>query len=340
LAVSGGADSTALLVLAARWRKTLEQGPRLVAVTIDHGLRPGSGQEAAAVAQLAASLGVEHRTLCWRGTKPSTGIQEAARKARYRLLAAAAREVGACHVATAHTLDDQAETVLFRLARGSGPAGLAAMARVAPLPFEAPPKEAASKRRWSEPLVLVRPFLGVPKARLVATLEAEGIPFFEDPSNRDPRFARTRLRALMPAFAREGLDAARWALLARRVARAEAAIERAVDEAAQRLSLTHWSKSGPIVLDAQAFAALADEVALRLVGRAIHAVGREGPVELGKLEALFDALCDFRRSGLSNRFRRTLAGAVVTLTQARLVIERAPPRRAGRTRRRRCEEQV
>lgn len=344
LAVSGGPDSTALLFLAARWRRMLESGPRLVAVTVDHGLRPGSGQEAAAVGRLAASLGVEHRTLRWRGAKPATGIQEAARKARYRLLAAAAREAGARHVATAHTLEDQAETVLFRLARGSGLTGLAAMTRVAPMPFgasqetsETSPMTAARGRGRSEPVLLVRPFLGIPKARLVATLEAEGIPFAEDPSNRDPRFTRTRLRALMSALSREGLDAARWALLARRVARADAAIERAVDEAVGHVCLTQWSKSGPIVFDAEAFGTLAEEIRLRLLGRAIDAVGREGPAELGKLEALCAALCDVGRAGSRKAFRRTLAGAVVTLTPARLVVERAPPRRARRTHGRRSE---
>ena len=129
LAISGGPDSTALLLLAARWRKSLKAGPKLVAVTVDHGLRPEAKREAAAVKKLARSLGVEHRTMRWTGRKPSTGLQQAARNARYGLLAAAAKSAGARHVLTAHTMDDQAETVLIRLARGSGVSGLAAMAR-------------------------------------------------------------------------------------------------------------------------------------------------------------------------------------------------------------------
>ena len=127
-------DSTALLLLAARWRKSLKRGPKLVAVTVDHGLRPEAKREAAAVKKLARSLGVEHRTMRWTGRKPSTGLQQAARNARYGLLAAAAKSAGARHILTAHTMDDQAETVLIRLARGSGVSGLAAMARNAPLP--------------------------------------------------------------------------------------------------------------------------------------------------------------------------------------------------------------
>src|SRR5262249_33075774 len=213
LAVSGGPDSTALLVLAARWWAGLRTGPDLLAVTVDHGLRRGSAREARAVKRLAARLGVRHRTLKWTGAKPKTGLQEAARAVRYRLLAAAARGARATYVLTGHTRDDQAETVLLRIARGSRPSRLFAMARRAPL------------EGWT----LVRPLLDLPKARLIATLDSVGMSFVDDPSNRDPRFTRARLRALMPALAAEGLNAERLALLARRLRRAETAIELAVD---------------------------------------------------------------------------------------------------------------
>ncbi len=105
-----------------------------MAVTVDHGLRPEAAREAAAVKRLAKSLGVAHRTLRWRGKKPKSGLQEAARIARYRLLAETASRAGYAHILTAHTLDDQAETILFRLARGSGLVGLAGMAHASPLP--------------------------------------------------------------------------------------------------------------------------------------------------------------------------------------------------------------
>ncbi len=141
--MSGGPDSTALLWLAARWRARRKHGPTLIAVTVDHGLRPESAREARAVKRLAAKLDVAHRTVRWSGKKPETGIQQAAREARYRLLADAARKAGARHILTAHTLDDQAETVLFRLARGSGIAGLRGMARRALL---APPREGGERR--------------------------------------------------------------------------------------------------------------------------------------------------------------------------------------------------
>jgi tRNA(Ile)-lysidine synthase len=316
LAVSGGPDSIALLMLAARWAKRLKRAPKLLAVTIDHGLRPESAREATAVKRLAKRLGVAHRTLRWRGAKPATGLQEAARVARYRLLADAAARSGSSCILTGHTRDDQAETVLFRLARGSGLSGLAAMARAAPLPG-----------LGASEIVLVRPLLDIPKARLTATLAAAGLGFAEDPSNHDPRFARARLRTIMPALEREGLDARRLALLAGRVRRAEAAVEFAVAVARDALSPGPWPQRGPISFDLARFAALPTEIALRLLGRAIAHTGDEGPVELGKLETLFEALRTAR-----GPLRRTLAGALVTLSADRLRVERAPKRRTLTTR--------
>ena len=244
LAVSGGPDSTALMVLAARWRQSLKHKPALTAVTIDHGLRAQAKREAAAAGRLARKLGLAHRTLRWSGTKPRTGLQQAARAARYRLLAEAARRANATHILTAHTLDDQAETVLIRMSRGSGVTGLGAMMRVANLPGDG-----------TGQLKLVRPLLDIPKSRLVATLKAAKIPFADDPSNRDPRFTRARLRRLMPELAREGLDAGRLALLARRLKRADAAIEAAVDWAETELTLA------PAIFDAAGYARLPAEIA-------------------------------------------------------------------------------
>ena len=315
LAVSGGPDSTALLLLAARWRKARRRGPKLVAVTVDHGLRRESMREAKAVGRLARSLGVEHRIVRWLGRKSATGLQQAARQARYRLLAEAARKSGARHVLTAHTLDDQAETVLIRLARGSGVGGLAAMALASPVPIE----EARG-------VMLVRPLLRTPKSRLIATLKAAKIPYADDPTNRDPRFTRSRMRTLMPALAAEGLTADRLARLARRVDRMETAVEIAVSDAGDRVAPGLWPDGGPVTIEAGAFFELPEEVALRLLGRTIALAGDEGPVELGKLEALNAALYQCRPVG---RFRRTLAGALVTLASGWLTVEQAPPRRSA-----------
>ena len=196
LAVSGGPDSTALLVLAARWRKARKRGPKLIAVTIDHGLRAEAKAEARAVAKLARSLGVPHRTLRWSGRKPKSGLQQAAREARYRLLAHAAHKSGARHVVTAHTLDDQAETVLMRLISGSGVSGLGGMAATAAYPLPQASGESAFR--------LARPLLNLPKGRLIATLKAARLPYALDPSNSDPRFTRARLRTAVPRSRAKG----------------------------------------------------------------------------------------------------------------------------------------
>lgn len=312
LAVSGGPDSVALLVLMARWRRALRRGPRLIAVTVDHGLRREAATEARAVKALAGSLGIEHHTLRWHGPKPASGLPAAARRARYRLLADLARAHGSVHLVTAHTRDDQAETVLMRLSRGSGLAGLAAMA---------PQSE-------RDGFVLLRPLLDVPKARLVATLAKGRIPFATDPSNRDVRFTRPRLRALMPALAQEGCDARNLARLAVRLARANAAIE-AVADTAERALIAIDSATRRSVVDAVGFFAAPEEIRLRLLARAVDRAGHEGPAELAKTEALLQALKG--AWGGRRRFKQTLAGAVVEVGR-NLTIAPAPPRRARTSR--------
>jgi len=222
LAVSGGPIPSSLMVadgaLAPRF---LADGPRLFAVTVDHGLRNEAAREAREVKSLAQGLDLPHRTMRWAGDKPQTGVLAAARTARYRLLARAARAAGATHVFTAHTRDDQAETLLMRLLRGSGIAGLAAMAR-----------ESAR-----DDVVLARPLLNIPKSRLVATLNKAKIAFADDPTNRDPAFTRPAAACVAAALGGEGGDARGLARLAARLARANAAVEVLVDGAERYLAL-------------------------------------------------------------------------------------------------------
>src|SRR6266446_963469 len=255
LAVSGGPDSIALMWLAARWRRTLARGPRLIAVTVDHGLRAEAKREARDVKRLAQALDLPHRTMRWTGAKPKTGLPAAARAARYRLLARAARTSGATHILTGHTRDDQAETLLMRLLRGSGIAGLAAMAR-----------ESERDGLW-----LARPLLDVPKSRLIATLGKAGIDFADDPTNRDTAFTRPRLRALLPTLAAEGGDARSLARLASRLARANAAVEILADGAERYLALMDGAvqaseptdgKPAASDFDARMFAAMPEEIRL------------------------------------------------------------------------------
>jgi tRNA(Ile)-lysidine synthase len=313
LAVSGGPDSLALMWLAARWRRALSRGPRLIAVTVDHGLRPEAAREARDVKRLAGTLDLPHRTLRWSGAKPRTGLPAAARAARYQLLAKAARASGATHVLTAHTRDDQAETLLMRMLRGSGLAGLAAMAR-----------ETESEGVW-----LARPLLGVPKSRLLATLAKAKIAFADDPTNRDMSFTRPRLRALMPALAEEGGDSRNLARLASRMARANAALEVLADGAERYLALRDGGGTARLGFDAQAFAGLPEEIRIRLLKRAIDRAGHEGPAELGKVEALL-AVLDDAIADRQTRVKQTLAGALISLAEGRIRIDPAPPRRGGR----------
>src|ERR1700736_2924305 len=346
LAVSGGPDSIALMWLAARWRRTLARGPRLVAVTVDHGLRAEAKAEARDVKRLARALDLPHRTLRWTGAKPKTGLPAAARAARYRLLAQAARASGATHILTAHTRDDQAETLLMRLLRGSGIAGLAAMAR-------------QSER---DGVLLARPFLDISKSQLNATLKRAKIGFADDPTNRDVNFTRPRLRALLPLLAAEGGDARNLARLASRLARANQAVEVLVDGAERYLALRDREALRPElrtdakafkakisdakifdakifdakIFDAKAFVAMPEEIRLRLLKRAIDRFGHEGPAELGKVEALLAlvdrAVAESRRgrqpSLSQSRLKQTLAGALVSLIDGRIRVEPAPPRRS------------
>ncbi|MFT0859129.1 tRNA lysidine(34) synthetase TilS [Ancylobacter sp. G4_0304] len=308
LAVSGGPDSTALMLLAARWRAGLAEGPALFVATVDHGLRPEARREAEAVGALAAELGLPHAVLSWDGAGTRSGLQEAARHARYERLTAYAHAVGAGAVATAHSCDDQAETVLFRLMRGSGLSGLAGI---------------PAGRALDADVTLLRPLLALRKAELVATCRAAGIGFVEDPSNRDPRFARARLRALMPQLAAEGLDAPRLARLAARLARADAALEVAVDAAMAAL-VSARPTARALRLDRAGLLALPEEIALRVLGRAVAMAGDGAPVELAKLEALAAWLTALEPGGSG---ARTLAGALVRVAMRAVTIAPAPPRR-------------
>jgi tRNA(Ile)-lysidine synthase len=180
LAVSGGSDSIALVVLAS---EHLKSRVRLVAVTVDHELRPESAGEAETVAALCTKFGLEHVTKKWRGTKPVTGIQAAAREARYNLLSEAATELGTGLVLTGHTSDDQLETLLMRKERGEGP-GLAGIA----------PATLAFRDDGKAPIWFARPFLEVTRKALRQEVMQRGIAWIDDPSNANPDFERVRVR--------------------------------------------------------------------------------------------------------------------------------------------------
>ena len=274
LAVSGGPDSVALMHLAAKLRAEPGAALELTVLTVDHGLRLASRDEALMVGRLAAELRLPHAILTWEKSEPrSASLQAKARAARYDLMAAYCHAHNIPALITAHHLDDQAETFLMRLKRGSGLDGLAAI---------------PERGEWAG-ISLLRPLLDVPKARLVATLEAMGVGFVLDPSNADPRFERTRVRGSSDALSALGLKPEALALSARRLRRAREAL----NEAARSFLATssETSEAGYALIDREAFAAAPQEIALRALSQLIGAVGGgETPLRLAKLEALRAAL--------------------------------------------------
>ncbi len=274
LAVSGGPDSMALMYLVRRWLDLKGRSPvSVTVVTVDHGLRPESKEEAAFVAEHARALGFLPATLDWTGEKPKTGIQAAARRARYDLLASHALLCGAACIVTAHTEDDQAETLLMRLRRGSGVDGLSAMAPI-------------SERNG---VAIVRPLLGFSKGRLIAYLRGSSVPFIRDPSNDNAAFERVRLRHATKALASAGITRSSLARTAARLSRSRDALA-AVTEDFLRDHF-HVTDLAQGKISQRVFDALPDDIALRALGRILSLIGgTEMPPRLMRLEHLLSNL--------------------------------------------------
>jgi tRNA(Ile)-lysidine synthase len=320
LAVSGGSDSTGLMVLSAEWlAQTGQDAGASFVLTVDHGLRPQSASEARWVAQAALRLGFRHAVLPWLGAKPKTGLQAAARAARYALLADFMRQAGLVVLVTAHTADDQAETLLMRLARGSGVDGLAAMA---PWTSLAPPTCAGGRE-----LLLARPLLAVTKARLKAALAARGVSWLEDESNAAPVFERSRLRAAQETLLRLGLRQESLGLSAQRLQQARAALEWAVAQFCRQEGSYRVDPAGLIRIDAAAWLALPSELRVRVLQKGIAGAGGEGrPLARAKLEALSQSLGEALASPRGGG-RWTLARTAVRAARGGIVLEREPGRR-------------
>ncbi len=308
VAVSVGGDSMALCLLVHRWvsrRKGV-----VVALTVDHGLRAGSGAEARQVGDWLADWDIAHHVLRWRGAKPNSNIQAAARDARYRLLGDWCRRQGVLHLMLGHHMEDQAETLILRLGRGSGLDGLASMAELGETPH----------------LRLLRPLLSVPKARLAATLGRLGQNWIEDPSNQDTHHARVRVRQSMPALEREGVSPARLAAAAHHLGRARAALDEATAHFLARAAAFH--PAGFCRLDLGMLAAAPAEVSLRALARTLLTVGGGAyPPRLEHLERLYRALVEagaVADSGKAPGGGRTLAGCQIVPGRAGALICREP----------------
>ncbi len=298
LAVSGGSDSTALMWLAARWAVTQGNPPRLTVLTVDHGLRPEAAAEARQVAAWAQALGLAAQILTWTGARPASGLQAKAREMRYGLMRDWCRAHGASLLATAHTREDQAETFFMRLARGSGIRGLSAM-----------------RADETDAVLLERPLLETSRADLRATLVAAGHAWIEDPSNRDERFERIRLRQALPMLAELGLTPAAVTRSATRLERALATIEGLCREFLCRH--VEIRPEGFAMVDFPAFHNLDDEVAIQLLEQLLGQLGGgDTPPRLMAVEALHHWL---RRGGTG---ARTLAGCRIAQRKRHLLIGR------------------
>lgn len=283
--LSGGGDSVALLHLLARWAKTRKATPP-VALIVDHGLRKSSASEAKKAAQLAEDLGLTAHILVWKGRKPDADIEAVAREARYRLMGEWCRMNGVASLYLAHTRDDQAETFLLRLARGSGLDGLSAMRTRGSYPLD----------EYSDLLVL-RPLLGASRDALRDFLKAEKVSWSDDPMNDDPRFARVRIRQAWPLLEEIGLGRMRLADAAAHLARARDALDTVTEAVLMRACR---AKKGVILVEPAALTAAPPEVGLRALARILMAVsGQEYRPRFVRLERLFGMIASGLEAGVT-----------------------------------------
>jgi tRNA(Ile)-lysidine synthase len=309
IAVSGGPDSLALAGLMARWAAEFAPKLCLHALSVDHGLRAESAQEAAQVgAALARFSNLSHTILRWEAQKPSSKIQEEARTARYDLLETYCASHDISHLFLGHHQGDQAETFLFRLCKGSGLDGLTAM----------------RPQQQRGALTLCRPLLTMDKEDLIAYCRAEGLSFSEDPSNENERFARVRLRGVLPLLEGEGLSVKRLAVTAQRMERAASALDIIAQECYQ--SCAENIETSRIVFNLKLLIAPPDEIIFRIIEKAMYALQAYedyGP-RTERIESIVAAITALRDSKSSWK-DRTLGGIVFRLKGEALVLELENP---------------
>lgn len=292
VAVSGGPDSMALCNLLSDWAARYRPQTVIHAITVDHKLRAESGQEAVDVGQALRRLNnVRHHILVWQHEDmPDTRLQERARAARYELLLNFMCEEGLAHIFLGHHLDDQAETFLFRLAKGSGLDGLAGM---------------EAMREAREGLWICRPMLEFTKTDILSYCNNQGIWFVEDPSNKMDKFARVRMRAVMDNLVSEGLTAQRLGVTAERLSRARTALEVISKKVFQECLIS--KQDGCIVFDGHKLGEKPQEILLRVVllGMAEFPTDKAyGP----RLERIEDLCSDMMKPDAFRR--RTLNGLI------------------------------
>jgi tRNA(Ile)-lysidine synthase len=302
LAVSGGPDSMALAALMAGWASQQTPILKLHALVIDHGLRAGAAAEAALTkSRLKQIPGISKvQILKWTGRKPKTRIMEGARNARYALMAAYCKKYKVTYICTGHHQDDQAETVLFRLAKGSGLDGLCGMR-----PLQVLETKAGA-------ITLLRPLLNVPKDRLVATCAAQKLEFVKDESNHKLQYARPRLREVKSALEAEGLSALRLSRLAERIEKARKSIDFYSGQTYNQAFIKKNTKQ--IVLKKSHILAQPEEIVLRVLIQSMDTLKGEtdyGP-RLERLETLAHDMLNAK-----NFRKRTLGGMIFSRNDPR-----------------------
>jgi tRNA(Ile)-lysidine synthase len=283
VAVSGGGDSVALMYLLRDWAKKSRFVAPLV-LTVDHGLQPGSTANARKVVRWAKVLGLKAQLLRWEGIKPKSDLEAEARQARYRLIGEWCRAHGIASLYAGHTRDDQAETFLLRLARGSGLDGLAAMRAVSPYPVPG-----------FEELRLVRPLIDIERETLRAHLRARDQEWIEDPMNTDPRFSRVRIREAMEGLSAAGLTAERIANAAAHLGRAREALDAVTAAVLKRACRAE----GEVVLvESAALLSAPREVGMRALARLLMGVsGQAYRPRFERLERLYETIAAGKLGG-------------------------------------------
>ncbi len=303
VAVSGGADSMALLLLLREWYLNLMsldgEPPKIHVLTVDHGLRPEAVQETEWVRDQAEKLGFNCTILKWLGEKPDTAIQEEARNARYNLMADWCRKNNVPTILTAHHMDDQAETVVMRLARGAGVTGLAGV---------------SGHSIWRE-INIIRPLLNISKAQLKWYLEDRSQKWIEDPSNSSDNFERVRIRKSLPVLEEFNIGSAQLARTAARLRRAENALDQWTEQVLGKALIC--MPEGLATINWKCFQEVPEEIQLRILSQTLKIVG--GRKKAPSLSGLEDRHVELIRKG---NYISTLSGCIVQREKGRLIVSR------------------
>jgi tRNA(Ile)-lysidine synthase len=300
IAVSGGSDSMALLHLVLEWRGLMTEGPKLVVLTVDHGLRAESAVEARTVAAHCVRLDLEHHTFRWEGVRPTTAIQAKARAARYDLMTEWCHKNSVGVLLTAHTADDQAETVLMRSGRTESAESLAGI---------------WPERQWQGIRVL-RPLLSIRRSELRRYLAAKGVRWIEDPSNENERFERVRARRQLAG--RDVADLVKTAVLAQEKVRAQSEMIDAI--VARDVTIGQW---GELRFPREAVFQLDSEELVCWCRRLVGALRGQVIAERAEFLRLAEWLAD------AGRGRRTLNGLIFQRLRSEIVVGREPGRIAA-----------